>query len=315
MLERPPSPGARTGSLRLRVPGRGRLGHLQSQYEAGLRPAPARWSATGEKESQLDLLLQHGLRREHHRTAAGRREPTDLAHYLQLSLALPQCSHAELSPATAEWVSGHTPDGAPSQQSHLAIFPLAHVDHEHADGRLLGLASRCPRASRRRSRPLSGNHHRRNDSANPTDSPLRRCGLRVACGSRSGEGRPTTLQPEIWTAAHPAEPCDRWVTVTLSCWTAIPKPRRWRADGRDACGRVGLPRPVDVILTPVSLFIGVPPAGSFPAFSPTTGQPRRLHTHAIIRFAEPVRGPILLGAGRYRGYGLCRPWRRKGVQP
>jgi len=30
------------------------------------------------------------------------------------------------------------------------------------------------------------------------------------------------------------------------------------------------------------------------------------HTHAIITFDQPIRGPLLLGAGRYRGYGLCR---------
>jgi CRISPR-associated protein Csb2 len=29
--------------------------------------------------------------------------------------------------------------------------------------------------------------------------------------------------------------------------------------------------------------------------------------HAYLEFDEPVVGPILLGAGRYRGYGLCRP--------
>lgn len=38
------------------------------------------------------------------------------------------------------------------------------------------------------------------------------------------------------------------------------------------------------------------------------GRPgERRHAHAILVFDRPVRGPILLGAGRYRGYGLCRP--------
>ena len=31
------------------------------------------------------------------------------------------------------------------------------------------------------------------------------------------------------------------------------------------------------------------------------------HTHASIVFAAPVRGPVIIGSGRYRGYGLCRP--------
>jgi CRISPR-associated protein Csb2 len=30
-------------------------------------------------------------------------------------------------------------------------------------------------------------------------------------------------------------------------------------------------------------------------------------THAVIDFAEPVRGPVLIGAGRYNGFGVCRP--------
>jgi hypothetical protein len=36
----------------------------------------------------------------------------------------------------------------------------------------------------------------------------------------------------------------------------------------------------------------------------------RRHTHAILVFDEPVRGPVLIGAGRYRGYGFCRPLER-----
>ena len=30
-------------------------------------------------------------------------------------------------------------------------------------------------------------------------------------------------------------------------------------------------------------------------------------TMPVIVFEEPVRGPVLVGAGRFRGYGLCRP--------
>ena len=31
------------------------------------------------------------------------------------------------------------------------------------------------------------------------------------------------------------------------------------------------------------------------------------HTHVIAEFDRPVIGPVLIGAGRYRGYGLLRP--------
>jgi CRISPR-associated protein Csb2 len=33
----------------------------------------------------------------------------------------------------------------------------------------------------------------------------------------------------------------------------------------------------------------------------------RFLTHAVIRFSEPVEGPVILGAGRFVGLGLCRP--------
>ena len=29
--------------------------------------------------------------------------------------------------------------------------------------------------------------------------------------------------------------------------------------------------------------------------------------HAAVEFDRPVRGPVLIGAGRYAGYGFCRP--------
>jgi len=32
-----------------------------------------------------------------------------------------------------------------------------------------------------------------------------------------------------------------------------------------------------------------------------------VRVHADIQFAAPVRGPLLLGAGRYFGLGLCLP--------
>ena len=73
-----------------------------------------------------------------------------------------------------------------------------------------------------------------------------------------------------------------------------------------SCERIGLPVPREVIVTPVSAHLGVPPAHEFPRLERKDGS-RRRHVHAILVFSEMVRGPILLGAGRYRGYGLCRP--------
>lgn len=58
--------------------------------------------------------------------------------------------------------------------------------------------------------------------------------------------------------------------------------------------------------TAVSAHLGVPLAFEFPRLTRKDGSERR-HAHAILVFNEPVRGPVLIGAGRYRGYGVCRP--------
>ena len=39
-----------------------------------------------------------------------------------------------------EVLSGHRPDGKPSEQPHLAFVPLADVDHRFATGSILGIA-------------------------------------------------------------------------------------------------------------------------------------------------------------------------------
>jgi hypothetical protein len=66
------------------------------------------------------------------------------------------------------------------------------------------------------------------------------------------------------------------------------------------------PRARDVVATPVSVHLGVPPAHEFPRLVRKDGSERR-QTHAILIFDQPVRGPVLIGAGRYRGYGVSRP--------
>jgi hypothetical protein len=81
-------------------------------------------------------------------------------------------------------------------------------------------------------------------------------------------------------------------------------PRRTRAGG--APGKPGLPDRREVIVTPVSRRPGTPPTFACPRLKRKDGGHRR-HTHAILVFDEPVCGPSVIGAGRYRGYGFCRP--------
>lgn len=78
------------------------------------------------------------------------------------------------------------------------------------------------------------------------------------------------------------------------------------------CAHVGLPEPANVCVSRRSAFPGVPSAPEFMPFPRKAGGPgsdrfKRVCVHVALEFAEPVAGPVLLGAGRYFGVGLCRP--------
>jgi CRISPR-associated protein Csb2 len=80
-----------------------------------------------------------------------------------------------------------------------------------------------------------------------------------------------------------------------------------------ACRNIGLPEPELVVVDKHSAVEGAPsayPSGNAPRWMswrlPSSLASRQL-THAVIRFAEAVDGPVILGAGRFVGLGLCRP--------
>ncbi len=80
-----------------------------------------------------------------------------------------------------------------------------------------------------------------------------------------------------------------------------------------ACANSGLPRPARVAAGKHSAVEGAPsayPSGGAPAWLrwrlPESLASRQL-THAVIEFAEAVSGPVILGAGRFVGLGLCLP--------
>lgn len=75
----------------------------------------------------------------------------------------------------------------------------------------------------------------------------------------------------------------------------------------DACTRIGLPRPMSVEVSLAPLLPGAQPVHAFLPWPGRPGRTARVRVHADIRFAEPVRGPVLLGAGRFFGLGLCLP--------
>jgi len=307
--------GSEPARYRLRVPAPGRLERLRADFAAAVRPRASAWCGyeprtepepeTAERASCFDpaLLVLRKL------------DGPDLAleSTLQVTRVL-RDTVLSLSPEPTEWVSGHRPDGSPSERDHLAFLPLPHVGREHADGHLLGLALAVPRnvdayERRRRMTPVLFD-----DLGQPREIELRmgRLGLWKLRLEERGY-RPVALRAETWTAAPPSEPSRRWATVTPIALDRHPKGTdRWAQVEeaiRRGCERIGLPAPADVVLSPVSLFAGAPHGRRFPTLRRGASGTPVQHTHAVLSFVEPVRGPVIIGAGRYRGYGFCRPLR------
>jgi CRISPR-associated protein Csb2 len=75
----------------------------------------------------------------------------------------------------------------------------------------------------------------------------------------------------------------------------------------EACLRVVGVRPSSVEVSLAPLLPGAPPVRDFLPWPGRPGRTLRVRVHADIRFEAPVSGPLLLGAGRYFGLGLCLP--------
>ena len=219
-----------------------------------------------------------------------------------------------------EWISGHTEDKQPSQFPHIALLPLAFVGQEYADGHLMGIALAIPKSieSRERGMALRGLLYDENGLAKAVALRLGNLGV----WTLTRETRPTpplTLHPKTWTKRS-----NVWASVTPIVLDRHPKSdyvkdrSGWTMEVTEiialSCVRQGLPEPISIDVDTTSWHRGAPRAVSgksagFPIMPVKNGQPSRQQVHAWLQFSQPVEGPLLLGAGRYRGYGFCRPWK------
>jgi CRISPR-associated protein Csb2 len=80
----------------------------------------------------------------------------------------------------------------------------------------------------------------------------------------------------------------------------------------DAVVSAGYPVPEWVRLLPVSALAGAGSVAEMPPFTQGGEGLSRYQVHAVIRFSEKVAGPVLIGRGRFRGYGLFAPFEGEG---
>jgi CRISPR-associated protein Csb2 len=245
---------------------------------------------------------------------------TDLARALRGALL--EQHGAETLPAA---LAGHGDDGRATDRAHVAFVSLPFVGHAHADASIQGCAILLPRELPPGERELLFRLIARweRDRASPDGTMVLAGGsLPPVHVQRVDVSGKASLRPAHW-----CRPSRRFVTATPVALDRNPGNLRsnlqrtaHRASVEaqrsiaDACERIGLPRPVSVEISDAPMLAGAQPVRAFLPWPGRPGRPARVRVHAEIEFPDRVRGPVLLGAGRYFGLGLCLPILAEGAR-
>ena len=194
---------------------------------------------------------------------------------------------------------GHGFEGKGFELARYLALP--NVGYDHSDGRILGAAVWLPRDCE------SAVVERVRAAARSLDL-LRGPNFDVKVAPWRGDG-PLTARPSRWRQKSAT-----WVTAVPAIHERfgrldLPELRRW-------CRHAGLPEPVAYRRARVPLVRGA--LDLHPSEVKRAG-PRDDHTkpysHVAVRFAEAVRGPVVIGGGRSRGFGLCIPLDDESTAP
>ena len=313
-------PNAVRGDFMLRVSGKGRFQALVNAFSGGSdgwrRPPVGRW-----QRYEAVVPVNRFSRSEFDDRMFMLRFTGGVQLSLKQGPAVVQAARGLLIAGTdrlaraKRLVSGHEEDGSPLEQTHAAIAPLAFVGDPRSagggrfgDGHLLGLGIAMPRdlTPEEEQELLLGIA-----GAFRKDGAQRSLHLGAAGSVEvtfdSSESPPHALRAATWCT-----PSATWGTVTPIALDRSPPRRHQDADAwvidqiAASCIRQGIEAPAVTEVLCASPFLGAPTVAAFPPLLRKDGT-RRMHVHARLRFSSEVVGPLILGAGRYRGYGLCRP--------
>ena len=239
------------------------------------------------------------------------------------------------------WLSGHyapAKDGSnsrPTDAAHLAFVPLPYVGGAYGDGHLMGVGLIIP-PSVPTAQLRSGLGPALYDSSGEaTQLELKLGSLGVwSIQVDQRQEPPLTLRSITWT-----KPARRWLSVTPVVLDRFPKKdlrkdrNAWRAEVSKllirACEHAGLPTPKSIDFDTTAFLDGVPrstrktavdrlsdrrPVGEgFPPPRVGRAVSPRPQVHVELTFDQPVAGPICIGAGRFFGYGFCKPVDKRRV--
>lgn len=216
------------------------------------------------------------------------------------------------SEAAPSALSGHVEGerpSAPTQAPHVAFVPLPFVG-SRGDGRLLGIGVLVPDSLDNDSR--SAVFESINRFLSQPNPALTWQGARFPVSAESTDDA-SALRAERW-----AGPARRWASITPIVLDRYTKGRLTSGPGAldeaaeivgGSCLHLGLPHPVSIETTLQSPVVG---SRDVHRFGPIAiGGRNRGAVHAVIEWEEPIEGPLLVGAGRFGGFGLLLPLKER----
>jgi len=310
----PSSHSARESNWAVRVPSSGRLATLTAAYDAAVEArtytgtprareimysavAPEPEEASSPFSRQL-IVLENVSRTPLHVTSTVR-----LTSVLRGALIR---AAESVSQRGRELFSGHSADGNPLAETHVAYLPLPFVGSHYADAHVLGIAIAIPAH-------LSASEE--DQVFDILAAALGRDGMMQLhlSDNHTVQLKPTgplplqqALQPPTWTG-----PARQWSSVTPIVMDRMQNrqrsdPEGWaQAQVAQMCERGGLPKPSHICVSDASFIYRTPGVPQFPSIVRKDGSRRRM-VHVRMTFDIRVGGPLVLGSGRFRGYGLCK---------
>ena len=253
----------------------------RSQSPTLTHPAAYRSPLSEEQQDRGEVVawLRLGM------AVSGRRVSALTTLFKEAVLSQHQRLHGEPAPE----LHGHGFSGTGYELARYLALP--DVGFRQSRGRVHGLALWLPpgtdRAVRRMARDAAFSIQR-----------LSGRGIDVAVAPRDDEERPV--------AAHP----NRWLWPSHGWATAVPAihERRHRLDLAEVgrwCEHAGLPAPIAYREARTPLVAGA--IDLAPAEVNRPGRPALPYSHVELWFERAVPGPVVIGSGRQRGFGLCVP--------
>ena len=305
----------------LRLPHKGRLDHLRNRFRETLERKDGRIMRPNPS------LVTRNFTRS---SAAAPRSYFDSENVMALSDAGGFCPSLEAFPLVAKrlrdallntaqrhklgiptLLSGHESDGTPTSHPHISIIPFADVGWAHSQGRLMGLGLVWPRSVEKSQRGAALMVLAKFLEGETADVPLLHFGRD---GSWSIKLDPDSERASLSFNRY-AEVARRWGTVLPVVLDRHPKdkPGEHLVDiVVQACLNIGFPKTaidgIEIEFFKYAPVHGAPSARAVRnALAEDSPYRNRPIAHLVVTFPQPVQGPVILGAGRFRGLGLCLP--------